>query len=175
MHLIPEPIKRLAVFTLIFILTGCGGMKFTFNGGTVPPEAETLSVSTFFDDVGAGPPNLNITVTEKLRDYFQRNTSLALVRQEGDLQFSGSITGYEVAPAAPTAGENQQAALQRLTITVQVEYYSVFDEESNFDKSFSFFSDFGANENLTSVEDRLIEEIMDQIVIDIFNASVANW
>lgn len=171
----PKPITSAFLIPLFLLLSGCGGMKFTFNGGTVPPEAETLSVSTFFDDVGAGPPNLNITATEKLRDYFQRNTRLALVSQEGDLQFSGSITGYEVAPAAPTAEENQQAALQRLTITVQVQYFNAFDEDTNFDKSFSFFSDFGANENLTDVEDRLIEEILDQIVIDIFNASVANW
>lgn len=169
-------LNRLCFFSLLsltLLLTGC--MKFTFNGGTVPAEAETLSVQTFFDDVGAGPPNLNVTMSEKLRDYFQRNTRLALVPQEGDLQFEGSIVGYDVAPVAPTGDENQQAALQRLTITVKVQYYNVFDENTNFDKNFSFFSDFGATENLTDVEDRLIDEILDQIVIDIFNASVANW
>ncbi len=168
--------KQLIVFVFIsLIVIACGGMKFTFQGGTIPPDAQTLSVQTFFDDVGAGPADLNVNITERLRDYFQRNTRLALVRQDGDLQFEGSITGYEVAPAAPTAGENQQAALQRLTITVQVQYVNTFDEKNNFDKSFSFFSDFDAAQNLTDVEEALIEEIFEQIVLDIFNASVANW
>ncbi|MGF1532922.1 MAG: LptE family protein [Bernardetiaceae bacterium] len=168
--------KQLIVLVFIsLIVIACGGMKFTFQGGTIPPDAQTLSVQTFFDDVGAGPADLNVNITERLRDYFQRNTRLALVRQDGDLQFEGSITGYEVAPAASTAGENQQAALQRLTITVQVQYVNTFDEKNNFDKSFSFFSDFDAAQNLTDVEEALIEEIFEQIVLDIFNASVANW
>ncbi len=157
----------------LLLTTSC--MRFTFQGGTVPPEAQTLSVQTLFDDLGAGPPTLNITASEKLRDYFQRNTRLALVKQDGDLQFEGSITEYDVQPVAPTAAEQQQAALQRLTITLKIQYYNKFDEETNFDKNFSFFQDFDATANLTDVEEELIEVILDQIVIDVFNASVANW
>ena len=43
-------------------------------------------------------------------------------------------------------------------------------------KKFSFFKDFNQNtEELSSNEQEFLEEIFDQIILDIFNASVANW
>jgi hypothetical protein len=67
------------------------------------------------------------------------------------------------------------AALTRLTITVKVSYINITDDEFDFDRNFSFYADYKNDLALTAVEDRLIDEIFDQIILDIFNASVANW
>ena len=67
------------------------------------------------------------------------------------------------------------ADLTRLTITIKVEYVNLADEDFNFNKNFSQFADFESGIGLTAVEEQLIDEIFQQIILDIFNASVANW
>ena len=118
--------------------------------------------------------------TENIKDYYQQNTNLSLVDDNGDLILEGSITRYEFTPVAPRASGSDEvadvASLMRLTITVNASYVNTTDDEFNFDnRSFSFFADFNAEQDPSSVEDQLIDEIIDQIIFDIFNASVANW
>ncbi len=166
----------LLLFTPLFISTSCG--VYSLTGTTI--TAETLSIQTFYNDANNGPANLAITFTDNLRDYYQQNTSLSQVPEGGELQIEGAITGYRLTPVAPSAAANDQindqANLTRLTITIQVDYINLDDEEQNFTKkSFSFYADFDNDLGLTAVEDQLIQEIYDQIILDIFNGTVANW
>lgn len=159
-------------------LQGCG--VYSFTGASISPEIKTISIDNFFNDTPDGPANLSQLFTEEMRDYFAQNTSLVLVQEEGDLQFEGRIIRYVASPEAPTAAAEKDgvdlSAVTRLTITVQASYYNTQDDTFNFDQSFSFFSTYDNQRfSLNDVEDQLIEEITEQIVIDIFNASVANW
>jgi len=116
--------------------------------------------------------------TEKIRDYFQQNTSLTLVENNGDLQFDGYISNYTVNPVAPTAGPDglQISSTSRIQITIKTTYVNIKNDQFDFDQNFSFFVDFDSeNIDLASNEDQFVEEIFDQIILDIFNASVANW
>jgi hypothetical protein len=85
----------------------------------------------------------------------------------------GRITGYSVAPIAIQS--NDQAAQTRLTITLQVEFINSKDEKQNFNTPFTFYADFDQSRSISQVENGLINDIADQIVLDIFNKSVANW
>jgi hypothetical protein len=81
---------------------------------------------------------------------------------------------------APTAAGNQNlpdnAGLQRLTIGITVQYINTKDDAFDFDQQFSFYADFDPNTtSISAIEPSLIEEIFEQIYVDIFNASVANW
>ncbi|MDH5599005.1 MAG: hypothetical protein OEY34_07765, partial [Cyclobacteriaceae bacterium] len=67
------------------------------------------------------------------------------------------------------------AAQTRLTISVFVSYTNINNDEFDFERNFSFFADFDNETNLSDVEQDLLDEIFDQIILDIFNASVANW
>ncbi len=163
------------IIPALALLSGCGVYSFT----GVAITAETISIQTFYNDAEGGPPDLSQTFTNKMRDYYQQNTNLTLVNEDGELQLEGAVTGYRLTPVAPTAGRNNESglsALTRLTITVKASYVNTKDDTFNFEnKSFSFYSDYDSNQNLTTVENQLIEEIYDQIILDIFNASVANW
>jgi hypothetical protein len=160
---------------LLLISQSCG--VYSFTGATI--TAETISINTFFNDASMGPANLGVQFTDELRDYFQQNTSLAQVDDGGELQMEGTITSYRISPVAPSAAQSDQtrdvADLTRLTITIKVEYINLEDEEFNFNKNFSQFADFESSVGLTAIEDQLIGEIFEQIILDIFNASVANW
>ena len=100
-------------------------------------------------------------------------TSLDLVKAEGDLTFEGSITGYTIKPVAIQS--NDVAASNRLTITVKVKFTNTRDEKQNFEESISRYADYDSNLDISSEEDNLIEEINDQLIQVIFDRSVNNW
>lgn len=120
-----------------------------------------------------GTPVISQKFTEKLRDMVSTQTNLALMKQNGDLQFEGSIIDYNVAPVSIQS--NDQAANNRLTITVTVKYTNKFDESKNFEQNFTRFADFPANQAISSREDALLTEINRQLTEDIFNKAFNNW
>ncbi|MEM1405419.1 MAG: LptE family protein [Bacteroidota bacterium] len=157
-------------------LTGCGVYSFT----GVAITAETISIQNFYNDADGGPPDMAQTFTNQLTDYFQRNTNLTKVEEKGELQIEGVVSNYRLTPVAPTATGTDDvgdaAALTRLTITVSVSYVNTTDENFSFEnKTFSFFEDFDNDLNITTIEADLLNRIFDQIILDIFNATVANW
>ncbi len=173
--------RYITIFCLVTLgaiyLQSCSGIAANFTGGRLDPSKyQTITIQNFFNDATEGPANLGINFTERMKEYYQRNTPLKLVPESQQLDLGGSIVGYGVSPVAPSGGDvNQQAQLQRLTITVKVEYTDYVDDSKTFNKNFSFFKDFGANQTLIAVEAEFVEEIFDQIVFDIFNSTYANW
>jgi hypothetical protein len=161
----------LLVCVLCWPLASC--RVYSFTGANLSSDIKTLSVRTFIDRSGGGPPNLAQVFSERTRDFLQRNSRLALTQQPGDLQFEGAIVGYTLSPIASQG--NEQAALTRLTITVQVKFVNIRDETANFDQAFSQYEDFSASTPLTTVEQQYIQTISDKIILDVFNRSVANW
>lgn len=170
------------IFSLLFIclggLNGCG--VYSFTGASISPSVNTISIQTFYNNAPLGPSNMSVVFTEKIKDYFQQNTSLSLVDDNGDLQIDGYIADYTISPVGATASRNDnapdQAAQSRVTITVFASYINTQDDEFDFERRFSFFKDYDPDrEDLSANEQAFVEEIFDQIILDIFNASVANW
>jgi hypothetical protein len=160
-------------------LMSCG--IYSFTGTTLSPDIKNISVANFINNAGGGPANISQQLTEKVKEYYQQNSTLKIADPDAnaDLQLEGTIVGYDVtpiAPTAPTAGQQTQlASLNRLTIRVQVRFTNTKNEQENFDAPFSFYADFPQERTLTQVENELVNTIFDQIVFDIFNKSVANW
>ena len=173
-------LKKIISYLLISsVLFSCG--VYSFTGASISPEVKTISFQNFFNNSPLGPSNMSVLFNEKIKDYFERNTSLTLVEEGGDLEIEGTIEDFSLSPVAPTAegGRNSQyfTGLTRLTVRVNATYFNNIDDQFNYEnKSFSFFKDFNQNtEELSSNEQEFLDEIFDQIILDIFNASVANW
>jgi hypothetical protein len=167
--------KKTFYITLItfisVLLVGCGAYSFT--GGSTG-DAKTLQIDFFPNQAPLIEPSLSQLFTNELQDLFTRQTNLTLIKSNGDLYFSGEITGYRVTPMSATS--DQTAAQNRLTITVNVRYVNKTDEKKDFEKQFSFYSDFAANSQLTgSVLEVALDEILERLTQDIFNASVGEW
>lgn len=151
-------------------------IKYSFTGANIPAAAQTFSVAYFPNNALMVAPTLSNTFTEALRDRMMRQTRLGQVSENGDLAFEGEITSYTTVPTSISADET--AARNRLTITVRVRFTSVLEPEWNFQaggREFSAYADYDATQMLSSVENGLIEEIVEALVDNIFNASVANW
>ena len=165
----------LFIFIATSLLSSCG--IYSFTGTSISPDIKTISIQNYNNETGLGPSRLSQNFTEKLKEYFLQNSNLKLVKSDGDIQINGNITAYVLAPvgAQQTTSQFQTGQASRLTITVKTKFSNTVDETQNYDKNFSFYSDFTTGTNLSSVENQKVEEITDQIVLDIFNASVANW
>ncbi len=160
------------VSCVLCLLSSCK-IHYSFTGGSVPPEAKTVSVQYFQNNASLAPPTLSQTFTEALKDKLSSQTRLSLINKGGDLGFEGSVTGYTTGPIAIQSTD--QAALNRLTITVNVKYTCMFDEKKNFEQSFTRYADYTSDQNLASIEDQLTREINEQLVQDIFNRALNNW
>ena len=154
------------------IVHSCG--IYSFTGTSIQSDVKTISISYFEYKALKVNPTLANQMTESLRDKFIKLTKLEQVDMDGDLQIEGSITGYDVKATAVTA--NETAAQNRLTVTVKISFVNKNHPEDDFDdKSFSAYADFDSTNSLDAVESTLILEIIDKLVEDIFNATVAQW
>lgn len=154
------------------MLPGCS-VNYSFTGASIPPEVKSINIKFFPNNATLVEPTLSQKVTDALRDKFVNETSLTLVNEGGDLVLEGSITQYRTTPVAIQGDD--QAALNRLTITLDVVYTNSFDEKMSFDTQFSRFADYSSELNLADVQEALIEEINTMLVQDVFNKAVINW
>ncbi|MDH3321618.1 MAG: LPS assembly lipoprotein LptE [Flavobacteriaceae bacterium] len=164
-------ILYLISFLTLFVSASCG--VYSFTGGSTG-DAKTIQIDYFPNSARLVEPTLSQNFTIALQDLFLRQTNLKLTNSGGDLHFEGEITQYRITPVAATA--NQTAAQSRLTIAVRVRFYNRLVEEDNFEQTFTFYSDYDGNLQLTgSVLEQAYDEIFERITQDIFNASVAKW
>lgn len=166
--------RRIAVliaFMFSLCLAECG--IYSFSGTSIAPDVKSISVYTIENRAMKVNPSLSNTLTNALQDKYRRLTNLEMLPEEGDLEVSGIITNYDVTPTAVTSDE--VASQNRLTITVRITYKNNRHEEENFEKSFAAFQDYDSNNSLDAVENGLCEDIVEILVEDIFNATVANW
>jgi hypothetical protein len=160
----------ISIFIVVTFIS-CGAYSFT--GGNTG-DAKTIQIDFFPNQAPLVEPALTQRFTNDLQDLFTRQTNLTLTNSNGDLYFSGEITGYRITPMSGTS--NQTAAQNRLTVTVNVRFVNKLVEEDDFEKTFSFYSDFDANAQLSgSVLETALDEILERVIQDIFNASVAKW
>lgn len=165
------PVAIILIIMQLLVWQGCG--IYSFTGASIPPEAKTISIQQFANDAPLVQPMLSQRFTDALRDKFSSQTNLSQVPVNGDLTFTGSITDYNTQPEAITGDET--AALNRFTITVKVIFTNRFDENQNFETSFSRFEVYGSSQSLSDVEDQLMDQIIEALVQDVFNRSVVNW
>lgn len=166
--------KIIATAVLLAIAAAACKISITMNGSALDYNVyRTISVSEFPIRAALVYPPLQPMFENKLNDYIGKNTRLVITDGAADLQLEGEITGYNLTPQAVT--ENAYASMTRLTITVRVKYTDNKADGKDIDQSFSAFRDFTSSEMLTDVQDQLCEEITEELVELIFNATLGNW
>lgn len=168
--------RVLSYFTFLSILmvvvAGCT-VSYSFTGASIDQKLKTISVQYFPNRAAIVVPTLSQQFTDALRDKFRSQTKLTMVNGVGDVDFAGEITRYETRSTAITGDD--KPAKNRLTIEVRVRYTNALNPKENFETNFSRFQEYGANENLATVESQLISDIIDLLTEDIFNKAFVNW
>jgi len=161
----------------MLLYQGCYSLK----GISIAPTISSFYVEQFQNGVVNAPPDIAQRFSDILKDRITRNTRLDYDEEIPDIEFSGVVSSFRVQSVAPQRNTNDDGApefgssLNRLNISVEVEYIDNQDEESSWSQVFSFFQDYENDVVLSDVQDELIENIFDQISTDIFNKSFTNW
>lgn len=161
------------VILLVGVLTSACKIKYSFSGANLSPDVKTYTVYYFPNRARLVNPTLSQVFTEQLKDKLQRQTSLDELEDNGDIEFEGQITGYEVRPMS--IQKDDLAAQNRLTVTIKLKYTNNKVPDESFDRSFSAFEDFDSGASISEVEDELTMLIVKKLNEDIFNATIANW
>ena len=164
----PRLLSLLAVLPLV---TACG--IYSFSGTSIQADVRTITIPYVEYKALRVNPSLSANLTQALQEKYRKLTSLEQVDVDGDLEVVCEITGYEVAATAVTADE--VAAQNRLTVSVKIDFQNRLYPEDDFSKNFSAYADYDSTNALDAVEATLCEEIIDKLIEDIFNATVANW
>lgn len=149
---------------------------YKLNGSAIDYTVyKTISVENFPIRAALVYAPLQPMFENALVDYIERNTRLqtSVGNSKADLQLEGEITGYALSPVS--VGADAYASQTRLTITVRVRYIDNRVDGKDIDQSFSAYRNFDANEMLTDVQDQLCNEITQELVELIFNATLGNW
>ena len=165
---------RLMVTVGLFscMVASCG--IYSFTGTSIQPDVNTITIPYVEYKALRVNPSLSNDLTEALQDKFRKLTRLEQVDVDGDLELICEITGYDVKATAVTADE--MASQNRLTVTVKIDFTNKkYPEDDVSNKTFSAYEDFDATQSLDAVEATLCETIVEKLVEDIFNATVAQW
>lgn len=160
-----------AFVALALAVSGC--WLYSFSGTSIQPDVKTICIEPVENKAMKVNPSLANSLFEAMCDKYKKLTKLEQVEDGGDLYVLATIESYQVSAAAVTADE--VAALNRLTVTVKVKFVNEKHPEDNFEKSFAAYEDYNSENALDAVEGTLCDTIIDKIVEDIFNATVANW
>lgn len=163
----------LAVTLLFLVLTSC--VSYKLNGSALDYDRyKTIRVSEFPIRAALVYPPLQQTFENRLLDQIQAQTRLRVVPSaDANVEMSGEITGYSLSPQA--VGQDAYATQTRLTITVRVKYVDHINSANDIDQTFSAYRDFSSDLMLTDVQDDLCQQISEELVDLIFNATLGNW
>jgi len=134
---------------------------------------KTFYVEDFTRAAPECPVDLDVLFAEALRQKVRDQSRLIKDEAEPHIAFLGSITTYRIIPVAPEEGNT--TSLNRLEISVKVEFINYLNEEENWTKSYNAFQDYDSNADFTALEEGLTTEIIDDIAERIFNEAFTNW
>lgn len=165
--------KAILFIILSGLIISCGPYSFT-GRSTLSKDIKTFSVQNITLSAPTGMPTISQDFTENLKEYIQKNTNLKHVATNGDINYEGSIIEYRTDGVSAASG-GDKASMNRLTIVIEIDFINLKDEDSSQIKNYSFYLDYPQNQTLSEVEPSLVPKILDQIILNIFNDTIANW
>jgi len=164
--------KFVSILAGSLLMVSCG--IYSFTGTSIQADVKTITIPYVEYKALRVNPSLSGDLTEALQEKFRKLTRLEQVDVDGDMELVCEVTGYDVSATAVTADE--QAAQSRLTVTVKIDFSNKkYPEDDVTNKTFSAYEDFDATLALDAVEGELCVTIIEKLVEDIFNATVAQW
>lgn len=160
--------------SLFLVLCSSCSISYKFNGSNIDYSLiRSISIEDFPNNAALVYAPLSNSLSEEIRDAYQRQTRLQVRRSGGDLELSGEIIGYEVTPMGVAA--DSYSAETKLTMRVQVHFVNNIHPEESFDRTYSAYQTFDSSQTLNNVQEQLCQTMIKEIVENIYNDTVAKW
>ncbi len=155
-------------------VTAACSVSYKFNGASIDyTKTKTIQIAEFpiRSSYVWGP--MGPLFNNELKDKFAKGTQLTQVSRNGDLKIEGEITQYS--QRNKSVSSEGYSAQTELSMTVNVRFTNNKNHAEDFEKQFSATASYPTTQSLNSVQEELVTEMVEKIVNDIFNATVANW
>lgn len=163
----------LFVLASVFLMSGCT-VSYKLNNTAIDYNViKTITLETFSNRAAYQWAPMAPMFNNTLSDIYNRQTKLNQVKRDGDLVLSGEITSYDQTNKSVSA--DGFSSMVQLKMTVKVKYTNNKKHADDFEKSFTATREYDASQQLASVQDELVQQMIDDIVDQVFNATVANW
>ena len=165
--------KVLAVLTISFAVSGCS-IKYRLNGASIDYNLiKTITIEAFTNRAAYQWAPMAPMFNTSLSDIYNNQTKLRQVKRDGDLVLSGEITSYDQTNKSISA--DGYSSMVQLKMSVTVKFRNNKNHNDDFDKSFTASREYDASQQLSAVQEELVQQMIDDIVDQVFNATVANW
>jgi hypothetical protein len=156
---------------LVFAFSSC--KIYRFRDVNIDPDIKTVKVNYIENKARYKNPQLSPQLSERLRQKINNQTSLTQVQgDDANIEISGYVSDYSVT----TSGiSNQQAASNRLNVSVHIEYKNRLDDKKSREEVVSRNFDFSSTLSLDQAEAQLNATIIQNMTDEIFNRIFSNW
>ena len=161
------------VMALVMLLASCT-VSYKFNGASINYDIiKTIGIENFPNRALYQWGPMEAMFNNALSDIYVNQTKLQQVSRGGDLLLSGEITSYD--QVNKSISSDGYSSMMQLKMTVKVKFENTKNPTEDFERQFSASREFDASQQLNDVQDELVNQMIKEIVEQIFNATVANW
>ena len=171
-----QKIKHLGTMMMMAVMMTACSISYQFNGSSIDyTKVKTIAIESFPNrSVGFVWGPMESMFNTALQDIYTQQTRLQMVKRSGDLTLSGEITNYDAYTKG--VGADGYSTMAELRMTVRVNFTNKSNPQENFEaQQFTANREYDASQQLSAVQDELVNQMIKDIVEQIFNATVANW
>lgn len=157
----------------VLLMQGCT-VSYKLNGASIDYNTiKTITLETFSNRAAYQWAPMAPMFNNTLSDRYNSQTKLRQVKRDGDLVISGEIISYDQTNKSISA--DGYSSMVQLKMTVKVKFINNKQHNDDFDKTFSANREYDSSQQLSAVQEELVQQMIDDIVDQVFNATVANW
>ena len=163
----------MTVLASVLLMQGCT-VSYKLNGASIDYNTiKTITVEAFTNRAAYQWAPMAPMFNTTLSDKYNHQTKLRQVKRDGDLVLSGEILSYDQTNKSISA--DGYSSMVQLKMTVKVKFTNNKHHDDDFDKTFSANREYDSSQQLSAVQEELVQQMIDDIVDQVFNATVANW
>ena len=165
--------KKYLFLLSVIVLTACS-VSYKFNGASIDyTKTKTIQIVDFpiRSNYVWGP--MGPMFNNALKDEYANHTKLIQVKRNGDLKLEGEITQYSQRNKAVSSEGHSN--MTELSITVNVRFTNNANHNEDFERQFTSSKSYETTLSLNSVQEQLVRQMVEDLLDQIFNATVANW
>lgn len=174
------PAKIIARFILptallaatLWLVVSCS-ISYSFTGTNINYDVtKTIQIDKIANRAPYGWAPMEAMINNKIQDKYANGTRLRMVKRNGDLQLAGEIVSYDQFNKAVSADGYSSQVQLKLSVNIRFK-----NTKSNvqWEKQFSATTQYDATQSLSAVQETLVDQMLEDIIDQIFNATVADW
>lgn len=156
----------------LWLVVACS-ISYSFTGTNINYDlTKTIQIDKIANRAPYGWAPMEAMMNNKLQDKYANGTRLQIVRRNGDLQIAGEITSYDQFNKAVSADGYSSQVQLKLGVNIRFKNTKTGQQ---WEKQFSATTQYDATQSLATVQETLVGQMLDDIIDQIFNATVADW